>query len=76
MIIKRLFIKKLHITLHALSNALSRRKIDSLYEYTFKHVYMNREHMPGVSGKIMEKMEGDKYKIIVDDAFKWLKTYK
>jgi len=35
-----------------------------------------REHMPGVSGKIMEKMEGDNYKIIVDDAFKWLKTYK
>ena len=32
--------------------------------------------MPSVSGGIMEKLEGENYKIVIDDAFKWLKTYK
>ena len=32
--------------------------------------------MPKVHGGILEKLEGENYKIIVDDAFKWLKTYK
>ena len=32
--------------------------------------------MPKVHGGILENLEGDNYKIIVDDAFKWLKTYK
>jgi len=35
-----------------------------------------RELMPSVSGGIMEKLEGENYKIVIDDAFKWLKTYK
>ena len=37
---------------------------------------MFREFMPKVHGGILEKLEGENYKIIVDDAFKWLKTYK
>jgi len=35
-----------------------------------------RDHMPSVHGGILDKLEGDKYKIIVDDAFKYLKKYK
>jgi len=34
-----------------------------------------KEHMKSVCGDVLEKMEGDKFKIIVDDALKWLDTY-
>lgn len=34
-----------------------------------------KEHMKSVCGDVLEKMEGDKFKIIVDDALKWLETY-
>ena len=27
-------------------------------------------------GEVLDKAEGDNYKIIVDDACKWLQTYK
>jgi len=35
-----------------------------------------KEHMKSVCGTVLDKMETDQYKIIVDDACKWLKTYK
>jgi spermidine synthase len=35
-----------------------------------------KEHMRSACGTVLDKMETDQYKIIVDDACKWLKTYK
>jgi len=35
-----------------------------------------KDLMPSVSGGIMENLKGKNYEIIVDDAFKWLNTYK
>jgi len=35
-----------------------------------------KEHMRSVCGTVLDKMETDQYKILVDDALKWLKTYK
>jgi len=35
-----------------------------------------KEHMRSACGTVLDKMETEEYKIIVDDACKWLKTYK
>jgi len=35
-----------------------------------------KEHMRSACGTVLDKLETDQYKIIVDDACKWLKTYK
>ena len=32
--------------------------------------------MPSVNGGVLDKLEGDNYKIIIDDAFKLLNSYK
>ena len=31
--------------------------------------------MKSICGDVLDKGEGDNYKVIVDDAFKWLKQY-
>jgi len=33
------------------------------------------QHMKSICGDVLDKGEGDNYKVIVDDAFKWLKQY-
>jgi len=35
-----------------------------------------KEHMRSVCGEVLDKFEAEKYKIIADDALKWLATYK
>lgn len=35
-----------------------------------------KEHMRSACGDVLDTLETDKYKIIVDDALKWLATYK
>jgi len=35
-----------------------------------------KEHMRSVCGEVLDKFETEKYKIIADDALKWLATYK
>merc|ERR1711942_355096 len=35
-----------------------------------------KEYMRSVCGTVLDTFETDKYKIIVDDALKWLATYK
>lgn len=35
-----------------------------------------KEHMRSACGEVLDTMETDQYKIIVDDALKWLATYK
>ena len=34
-----------------------------------------KEHMRSVCGSVLDKYDGEKYKIIADDAFKWLDKY-
>jgi len=35
-----------------------------------------KEHMRSACGEVLDKLETEEYKIIVDDAAKWLKTFK
>jgi len=35
-----------------------------------------KEHMRSACGSVLDKLETEQYKIIVDDASKWLKTFK
>jgi hypothetical protein len=41
-----------------------------------KYLFSYREHMKSVNGGLLDTLETDKYKIIIDDALKWLDKYK
>ena len=40
------------------------------------YIYITREWMSSTNGGIMDNLEGENYKIIIGDAFKFLKTAK
>jgi hypothetical protein len=52
------------------------RIIMFFFNMTIIVLNISREHMKSVNGGLLETLETDKYKIIVDDALKWLEKYK